>query len=96
MYLMADMASLRAIVQGRVQGVFFRAFVDSVAERLNLTGYVCNLPGGGVEVLAEGEKPDLEKLVENLKLGPPSASVKEVLVTWGEYFGNYSRFSIRY
>ena len=93
---MADMKSLRATVQGRVQGVFFRAFVESAARQLNLTGYVCNLPGGEVEVLAEGEKPDLDKLVENLKLGPKYARVKEVLVTWGEYSGDYSRFSIRY
>jgi len=93
---MADMASLRATVQGRVQGVFFRAFVESAAERLNLKGYVCNRPDGEVEVLAEGEKPDLEKLIENLKLGPPSARVEKVLVAWGEYTGYYSRFSIRY
>jgi acylphosphatase len=93
---MADMASLRATVQGRVQGVFFRAFVESAAERLNLKGYVCNMPGGEVEVLAEGEKSNLEKLVEYLKKGPPSAQVKEVLVNWGEYTGYFSRFSIRY
>jgi acylphosphatase len=93
---MADMASLRATVQGRVQGVFFRAFVESAAERLDLKGYVCNMPGGEVEVLAEGEKPNLQKLVEYLKTGPPSARVKEVLVAWGNYSGNYSRFSIRY
>ncbi len=90
------MASLRVTVKGRVQGVFFRAFVESTAERLKLKGYVCNRPDGEVEVLAEGEKPDLERLVENLKLGPPSARVEEVLVTWGVYTGNYSRFGIRY
>jgi acylphosphatase len=93
---MADIASLRATVHGRVQGVFFRTFVESAAERLNLKGYVCNLPGGEVEVIAEGEKQGLEKLVEYIKTGPPSAQVKEVLVNWGEYTGNYSRFSIRY
>ena len=93
---MADMASLQAIVHGRVQGVFFRAYVEELAERLNLTGYVCNRPGSAVEVIAEGEKPKLEKLVEYLKIGPPAARVMEVIATWGEYSGGFSSFRVRY
>ena len=93
---MADMASLEAIVQGRVQGVFFRAYVEELAERLNLTGYVCNRPGGAVEVVAEGEKPRLEKLVEYLKIGPPAARVMEVTTTWGEFSGGFSNFRVKY
>ena len=93
---MADMASLEAIVQGRVQGVFYRAYVEELAERLNLTGYVCNRPGGAVEVVAEGEKPKLEKLVEYLGIGPPAARVNEVLTTWGEYSGGFSSFRVKY
>ncbi len=93
---MADMASLQAIVQGRVQGVFFRAYVEELAERLNLTGYVCNRPGGAVEVIAEGEKPKLEKMVEYLKIGPPAARVLDVVANWGEYSGGFSSFRVRY
>jgi acylphosphatase len=93
---MADMASLQATVHGRVQGVFFRAYVQETAERLNLTGYVCNRPGGVVEVKAEGEKPSLEKLVEYLRVGPPAAMVKDVLVNWGEYTGRFSNFRISF
>ncbi len=93
---MAEMASLQAIVQGRVQGVFFRAYVEELAKRLNLTGYVRNRPGSSVEVIAEGEKPKLEKLVEYLKIGPPAARVMEVNTTWGEYSGGFSSFCVRY
>jgi acylphosphatase len=93
---MADMASLQAIVHGRVQGVFFRAYVEELAERLNLKGYVRNRTGGAVEVIAEGEKPKLEKLVEYLKTGPPAARVMEVIATWGEYSGGFSSFRVRY
>jgi acylphosphatase len=93
---MAEMASLQAIVHGRVQGVFFRAYVEELAERLNLTGYVCNRPGGVVEVIAEGEKPKLEKLVDYLKIGPPAARVMEVNTTWGEFSGGFSNFRVRY
>jgi len=94
---MTDLASVRAIVNGRVQGVFFRDFVSTQATELGLTGYVRNLPGGrAVEVQAEGEKEQLEKLLNYLKVGPPSARVEEVVTDWSEYTGNYSRFRIRY
>jgi len=93
---MTDMASLQAIVHGRVQGVFFRAYVEELAERLNLKGYVCNRTGGAVEVIAEGEKPKLEKLVEYLKIGPPAARVMEVIATWREYSGGFLSFRVRY
>jgi acylphosphatase len=93
---MADLASLQAVVRGRVHGVFFRASVQTRAEDLRLTGYVRNRPGGTVEVRAEGERQKLEKLVEYLKVGPPAARVEEVVVTWAEYTGAFSRFSVRY
>jgi acylphosphatase len=93
---MAEMASLQATVRGRVQGVFFRAFVVERAEQMNLMGYVRNRPGGVVEVNAEGEKSDLEKLAGYLKTGPPGARVDEVKIGWAEYTGHYSNFKVRY
>ncbi|MGD1119783.1 MAG: acylphosphatase [Dehalococcoidales bacterium] len=90
------MASLRATVHGRVQGVFFRAFVEDRAVQLNLTGYVRNRPGNIVEVNAEGDKPDLEKLVDFLKAGPPGSRVDSVDVEWVEYTANFKDFSARY
>lgn len=92
---MTEMASLQAIVRGRVQGVFFRAFVEGRAEQLRLTGFVRNRPGGVVEVRAEGEKSKLEKLVDYLKAGPPAARVDNVRVDWGDYSGEFSSFRIR-
>ena len=93
---MADLASLQATVRGRVHGVFFRAFVESRAEELKLTGYVRNRPDGTVKVRAEGERQNLEKLVVNLKAGPPAARVEEVIVEWAEYSGGFSSFRVRY
>ncbi len=93
--LVAEKASLQAFVHGRVQGVFFRASVESWAAELNLTGYVRNRPGNVVEVVAEGEKPKLEKLAEHLKVGPPAARVDEVKINWAEYTGEFARFRIR-
>ncbi len=94
---MADLASVRVIVYGYVQGVFFRAFASRRARALGLTGYVRNLPGReAVEVNTEGERKQLEKLIDYLKLGPPTARVGKVVTKWSEYTGNYSGFSIRY
>jgi len=93
---MADLASVQAIVYGYVQGVFFRAFVSRRAKELGLSGYVRNLPGGTVEVNAEGERKQLERLIGYLKVGPPGAKVEKVTTNWSEYTGNYSGFGIRY
>jgi len=93
---MSNLASVQAIVYGYVQGVFFRAFVSRRAAELGLTGYVRNLPSGEVEVQAEGERKQLEELINYLKMGPAAAKVERVVTNWSEYTGSYSRFSIRY
>ena len=94
---MTDLASLRAIVYGRVQGVFFRDFTSRHAAELGLTGYVRNLPDWKtVEVQAEGERNKLERLIDYLKVGPPRARVEKVETGWSEYTGVYSNFRVRY
>jgi acylphosphatase len=93
----SDLASVQVTVYGYVQGVFFRAFVHRQALELGLAGYARNLPGGkAVEVVAEGEKKQLEKLISHLKVGPPAARVARVVANWAEYTGSYSEFRIRY
>jgi len=92
---MADLASVKATVYGRVQGVFFRVTTSRHATELGLTGYVRNLRGmEAVEVYAEGERASLKKLVDFLKVGPPGARVERVETDWSDYTGDYSRFSI--
>lgn len=94
---MSDPASVKVIVHGSVQGVFFRDFTRRKAEELGLTGYVCNLPGGSsVEVVAEGEKANLEKLIGHLRTGPPRSVVEKTEVSWLPPGNSYSRFSVRY
>ena len=93
---MADLISVQATVYGRVQGVFFRDFVAEHAHELGLTGYARNLPRRAVEVVAEGERKQLEKLISYLKMGPPDAKVEKVVTNWSEYTGNYSGFRIKY
>ncbi len=93
---MSDKVSFHAIIHGQVQGVFFRAFVAEKVGPLNLTGYVRNLPSGNdVEVIAEGNRENLEQLIEYLKVGPPAARVEKVTVQWSKYSEKYTRFTIR-
>lgn len=94
---MSELASVKAIVYGRVQGVFFRDFTSRQARELALVGYVRNLPGGSaVEVLAEGDKEELGKLVDWLGRGSPASAVERVESDWSEYTGSYQDFNIRY
>ena len=58
---MSDSAALHAIAQGRVQGVFYRAFVSRNAVGLGLSGYVRNLPDSSVEICAEGTRKSAGK-----------------------------------
>jgi acylphosphatase len=72
---MSDPICRRCLVQGRVQGVFFRASTARVAEGLGVTGHALNLADGRVEVLACGPPEAVDELCRWLRHGPPSARV---------------------
>ncbi len=91
----ADICRLHAIVHGRVQGVNFRSYTIQEATRLNLTGWVRNLPDGTVETVAEGPRPALESLLAFLHQGPPAARVTAVDVNWEEATGEFDSFRVR-
>ncbi len=65
-------------ITGKVQGVYFRQSTSEQAIQLGLTGTVRNLPGGSVEVIATGDSPHLQKLVDWCRIGPRRAQVEEV------------------
>ncbi|MFA4015323.1 MAG: hypothetical protein RUDDFDWM_000403 [Candidatus Fervidibacterota bacterium] len=87
---------LHAIVYGLVQGVGYRYFTIWEASKLGLTGYVRNLSDGSVEVVAEGSKEELDKLLEKLHQGPPAARVRKVIVNWSEAKGEFDRFEVKF
>lgn len=91
------MARARIIVEGRVQGVFFRATMKEVADSLGLRGWVRNLPDGRrVEAMVEGDLEDIKRLVCWCMEGPPMARVERVSVELGEYRGEFKEFKIVY
>ena len=89
------LSRLHAIVEGRVQGVSFRYFVSEQAHFLGIMGWVRNRTDGSVEVMVEGPRSQLELLLDELSVGPHSASVSEVQVEWLEATGEFSSFWVR-
>lgn len=87
---------LRAVVHGRVQGVFFRSDTEEVANKLGLKGYARNTPEGNVEIVAEGSKERLKELLEWCKKGPLIAHVDKVDVQWSPATGEFEGFSTKY
>jgi acylphosphatase len=84
------------IVTGKVQGVFYRAETAAKARRLNITGWVRNLPDGRVEAVFEGEEANVQKIIDFCRRGPTNAYVIDVDVRRQEWKGEYHNFTVRY
>lgn len=91
-----EKARAHVFIDGRVQGVFYRAFTRELALGLGLCGWVRNLRDGRVEVLFEGDKEIIRKAIQQCNIGPPGASVSSVEVTWETYTGAEKAFSVKY
>lgn len=83
------------LIRGRVQGVGYRFFAQDAAERRGIRGYVRNLPGGEVEVHAEGGETALALFKQDLERGPRMSRVTEVVESDIPASGLFSAFLIR-
>ncbi|MEW5721901.1 MAG: acylphosphatase [Thermodesulfobacteriota bacterium] len=92
------MPDIRAhlVIQGWVQGVWFRESTRQEARRLGLTGWVRNRPDGSVEVTAEGDELRVEELVQWCHEGPPMARVDRVDVRRTQATGEFSSFRVTF
>jgi len=81
-------------IEGRVQGVGYRAFVEANAWELDLAGWVRNRRDGAVEAVFQGADADVEGMLRRCRLGPPGAAVTGVEII-GEGVGAYSGFEVR-
>lgn len=86
---------LYVLISGKVQGVFFRNFTKTNARQLGINGYAKNLANGKVEVVAEGEKLQLNALVKLLWQGPRAAKVDDVKIEERVFTGEYKSFDVR-
>lgn len=92
----AGTTAAEIVVEGRVQGVGYRAFVERRAALLGLVGYVMNLPDGRVRVHVEGDRTVIEALITDLGAGPRLARVERTDVRWLPTTGRFSAFGTRY
>jgi len=87
---------LHAVIHGDVQGVGFRYFITRHAQASGLRGWVRNRSDGGVELVAEGERSDLDELLRVARQGPRHARVDSVDPQWSDAKGGLDRFDLSY
>jgi acylphosphatase len=76
-----DLIRRRVLIEGRVQGVFFRDSTQRQARSAGVAGHVRNLDDGRVEVVLEGEPKAVQKLIDFCREGPDRARVRELETT---------------
>ncbi len=86
----------RVIIEGRVQGVFFRYHTQETAFNLGLKGWVKNRRDGRVEAVIEGDKEKVDQIIQWCHRGPSEAKVTKVHLSWEDYTGEFDDFTINY
>jgi len=84
------------IIEGRVQGVFFRYHTQETAFNLGVKGWVRNRRDGCVEAVFEGDKERVEQMIQWCYRGPSEARVTKVHLNWEGYAGEFDNFTINY
>lgn len=87
--------SYHCVVTGKVQGVFFRAWVNDQAVALKLGGWVRNLNQEKVEVLLQGDEVNIAEMRTRLLVGPPLSKVDDLKCEWIDYETEHKEFEIR-
>ena len=90
------MIQAHVLVNGRVQGVFFRSALHEQATRKGVTGWTRNLADGRVEAVLEGDKQAVNAVIQFCKKGPKGAVVTNVQANILPYTGKYDKFEILY
>ncbi|MGZ3524062.1 MAG: acylphosphatase [Thermodesulfobacteriota bacterium] len=85
---------LRVIIEGRVQGVFFRHHTQEMASRLEVKGWVKNRRDGSVEAVFEGDRERVDQIIQWCQRGPAGAKVRNVSVTQENYTGEFEDFFV--
>jgi acylphosphatase len=89
-----DKLRAHVVIEGRVQGVFFRASTRDEATKLGINGWVRNLPNGDVEALFEGDKAAVNRMLAWCYKGSPYAVVQKVNMSFETYLGDQEGFLV--
>jgi len=87
---------VHVVIEGKVQGVYFRTYTQAEAQEIGVAGWVRNRPDGNVEAAVEGECDKVDKMIEWCKAGSPMSEVSRVLVAEEEPLNEKGTFNIRY
>jgi acylphosphatase len=87
------MKSLKIIVSGRVQGVFYRASTKAVADQMGIRGIIKNKKDGSVYIEAEGDESFMDDFIDWCKYGPDDARVDDIVIEEIEV-KNYRNFDV--
>ena len=82
------------IIQGTVQGVFFKQFIKEKAELLELTGFARSLTEGNVEILVEGDHEKIKKFGNLIKQGPDHSSIRNIQHEERNWSGEFKEFKL--
>jgi acylphosphatase len=86
----------RVCYTGRVQGVGFRFTAREIACGYELTGYVCNLDDGRVELVAEGAEEEVRAFLEAVGASQLGSHIRHADVTWCDATDEFRGFEIRH
>jgi acylphosphatase len=86
--------TIHLIISGKVQGVFFRSTLKTVADSLFVTGWTRNLADGTVEAVLQGRENNVRKVIDWCHIGPRNARVESVIETPVDEVKSYRNFSI--
>jgi acylphosphatase len=88
--------SYRILIKGRVQGVGFRAYAVRISSVYGVKGWVKNMPDGNVQVLAQGDKQNLELYINHLRQGPSLSYVSDIEIEEIDHAESYEDFDIKF
>jgi len=86
--------SVKLIVKGSVQGIFYRQFCKEEADKLGVKGFVRNLDSGDVELLLEGDNDEVDMIVKLCRQGPKHSVIRDVQVEERNWTGEFKGFKV--
>jgi acylphosphatase len=86
---------VRILIEGRLQGANFRFNAQKEASRLNLVGFIRNLADGRIEIEAQGEQDQVDKILAWCQEEPHGSQIKSILFRYDDPINRYSEFNVR-
>ena len=94
--MVVNVKTYEVVLSGRVQGVGFRYFVESIAGKYDICGYVRNTYNNQVEIICQGEDEDIKNFIDEVKKGPTFSAVTDIKINEIDNSKKYSIFEIKY